>query len=162
MFTNLTHHGLPSLETPPWVCMCVCVCVCVYMYTYLYMHVCRYLNILYSRNFLRDRIFADFTVGLTSAKMKSANKTFSWFYHAIVASICESFVCEFSLLEPSAKILSRENFPLYSMYVCIITMYICTTSACCLYCMYRLFIWAINFTFSAPPSATGWTVCCPW
>ena len=61
-------------------------------------------HIPYSGKFLWDKIFTDFTVGQTSTKIKSANWAFSWFYHAIAASIRENFVCKISFLEPSAKI----------------------------------------------------------
>ena len=64
----------------------------------------------------------DFAVGLTSVKIKSVNLVFSLFYSVTVASIRENFICEFSFLEPSAKILSHENFSLYGIYTkhCIV------------------------------------------
>ena len=50
-------------------------------------------TLLYGGKFLRDKIFADFAVDLTSVKIKSANQAFSLFYHMTVASICGNFIC---------------------------------------------------------------------
>ena len=67
----------------------------------------------YSGKYLQDKIFTNFAVCLTSAKILSVNEAFSLFCRVILASIRENFICEFSFLGPSVKILSREYFPLY-------------------------------------------------
>ena len=61
------------------------------------------------------RKFSGIGVGLTSAKILSANEVFVLFYQVTVASIHKNFIYEFSFLEPSTKILSLKDFPLYSM-----------------------------------------------
>ena len=56
----------------------------------------------------------DFKASLTSVK-NNPQIRHSRCSIVIVASIHENFICNFSVLEPFAKILSRKNSPLYGM-----------------------------------------------
>ena len=74
--------------------------------------------ILYSEKFSPDKIFRDFVVGLTSAKIKSANKAFLLF-HSMTMTMQHPqkfYLQNFIFLEPSAKFCPTK-FPAIR-YVC--------------------------------------------